>query len=169
MLFLASETLLFAALFGSYFALAAANEEWPPEGVELDVLRAAVFTAVFALSAVTMWLSVRSARDGRESEANRWLAVTALLGLVFAVNTFVELATAEFGLTTDAYGSIYFLTVGIHWLHVVAALAIVALAVVVTTGRGRAPLGDTRAAAGYFWYFTVAVSVAVLVVVYLVQ
>jgi cytochrome c oxidase subunit III len=167
--FLASESLLFASFFGSYFALSAANETWPPAGTDIDVLRASVFTGVFVLSAATMALSLRAARLGRQGEADRWAAVTALLGLVFGVATFLELTNLDFGLTTDAYGSIFFITVGVHLLHVAAALLILAAAVSASFGRGRAPLVPGRSAAAYFWYFTVVMSVAVLVVFYWIQ
>jgi cytochrome c oxidase subunit 3 len=168
-LFLASESLLFAAFFAAYFTLAGANDTWPPAGTELDVLRAVVFTAVYALSAATMALAVRAARAGDRGESNRWLVASLVLGLVFVVNTFLELATLDFGITTDAYGSIFWVTIGVHWLHVVAGLVVVVAALVVSTGRGVAPLASSRAAAAYYWYFTVALSVLVLVVFYLIQ
>jgi cytochrome c oxidase subunit 3 len=168
-LFLASESLLFAAFFAAYFTLAGANQPWPPAGTELDVLRATVFTAVYALSAVTMALAVRAARAGDKGESNRWLAASLVLGTVFVVNTFLELAGLDFGLTTDAYGSIFWVTIGVHWLHVVAGLVVVIAALVVSTGRGVAPLATSRAAAAYYWYFTVALSILVLVVFYLIQ
>lgn len=168
-LFLASESLLFAAFFAAYFTLAGANEPWPPSGTELDVARASIFTAVFVLSAVTMALAVRAARADDKGESNRWLATSFVLGLVFVINTFLELASTDFGITTDAYGSIFFVTIGVHWLHVLAGLVVVIAALVVTAGRGVAPLASSRAAAAYYWYFTVALSVLVLVVFYLIQ
>lgn len=168
-LFLASESLLFAAFFAAYFTLAGANDPWPPSGTSLDVLRAVVFTAIYSLSAVTMALAVRAARAGDRGESNRWLAASFVLGLVFVVNTFLELATQDFGITTDAYGSIFYVTISVHWLHVLAGLVVIVAALVVSTGRGVAPLASTRAAAAYYWYFTVALSVLVLVVFYLIQ
>jgi cytochrome c oxidase subunit 3 len=168
-LFLASEVLLFAGLFGAYFTLRAANEVWPPKGDDLDLAPAALFTAVFAASALTMWLALRAAREGRGSESNWLLAITAVLGLAFLVETAVGLATLDFGLTTDAYGSIVVMTIGIHAAHVLTALLIVALVAYATMGDGRAPRVLSRHAAAYFWWFTVAMSAAVFVVVYLIQ
>jgi heme/copper-type cytochrome/quinol oxidase subunit 3 len=97
------------------------------------------------------------------------LAASFVLGAVFVINTFLELASQDFGITTDAYGSIFFVTIGVHWLHVIAGLVVVVAALVVSTGRGVAPLASSRAAAAYYWYFTVALSVLVLVVFYLIQ
>lgn len=168
-LFLTSETLLFAGLLGSYFSLAAANEVWPPAFVDLDVVRAAAFTGLFAVSALTMWLSLRAARAGRHAEADRWALLTGVLGLVFVVNTVLDLATLDFGIDTDAYGSIFFITIGLHALHVVAGLVILAAAVAVSFGRGRAPVGSTRTATAYYWWFTVILSVVVFAVFYLIQ
>jgi cytochrome c oxidase subunit III len=168
-LFLASESLLFAAFFAAYFTLAGANDTWPPAGVELDVLTSAIFTLVFVLSAVTMAFAVRAARAGEATESNRYLAASMVLGLVFVINTSIELATQDFGLTTDAYGTIFYVTIGVHLLHVIAGLVVVVAALVVTTGRGVAPLATSRAAAAYYWYFTVALSIVVFIVFYLIQ
>lgn len=168
-LFLASESLLFAAFFAAYFSLAAANDTWPPAGTELDVVRAGVFTAVFVLSAGTMALAVRAARAGDKGESDRWLAASLVLGAVFVVNTFLELAGLDFGISTDAYGTIFWVTIGVHWLHVLAGLVVVVAALVVSAGRGVAPLAASRAAAAYYWYFTVVLSVLVFAVLYVIQ
>jgi cytochrome c oxidase subunit 3 len=168
-LFLTSETLLFAGLLGSYFSLGAANDVWPPEGVDLDVVRAATFTGLFAVSALTMWLSLRAARAGRHAEADRWALLTGVIGVAFVVNTVADLATLDFGIDTDSYGSIFFITIGLHALHVVAGLVVLAAAVAVTFGRGRAPVVSTRAATAYYWWFTVILSLVVFAVFYLIK
>ena len=127
--FLASDVMLFAPFFAAYFLLRATNEPWPPEGVELDVLRA------FA----------RHARAGRrrrspsspptgpgsapggERAMRRWLLVTIALGAVFLANQILEYATLDFGADDHPYGSIYWLLTGLHGAHVTAGLAAMAL------------------------------------------
>ena len=52
-LFLASELLFFGGLFGAYYALRAQTSPWPPEGVELETLLAAVATLLLVLSSGT--------------------------------------------------------------------------------------------------------------------
>ena len=52
--FLASDVMLFAPFFAAYFLLRANNQPWVPEGVELDVPRAFVFTLVLVASSFTL-------------------------------------------------------------------------------------------------------------------
>ena len=58
--FLASECMFFSALFAIYFTLRAINiGPWPPEGVDLPVPRALVFTALLVSSSGTMQMAQR--------------------------------------------------------------------------------------------------------------
>lgn len=168
-LFLASDLMIFAGFFAAYFTLKAAADTWPPADVDLDVVGSAIFTVVFASSAVTAWAALRAARAGRVSESRTWLAATALLGVVFVAGTLLELRDAGFGVDTHAYGTIYWTTLVVHLLHVVAGLFLIGVAVGVTHGRTRTPLDITAAVIAYIWWFVVAMSVAVFAVFYIIQ
>lgn len=168
-IWLASELMLFAGFFAAYFTLAGANEVWPPADVDLDVTRPAVFTGVFVISALTMWWAMRSARSGRHREMQAWLLVTALLGAAFVASTFFDLRDAGFGIDTHAYGTIYWVTIGVHWLHVIAGICLVGFTLAILGGRTRVASDTTTTVAGYFWWFLVALSLAVFVVFHLVQ
>src|SRR4051794_18987437 len=52
--FLASDIMLFAPFFAAYFLLRENNPPWPPEGVHLDVARAALATAALVASSFTL-------------------------------------------------------------------------------------------------------------------
>ena len=82
--FLASDVMLFAAFFAAYFLLRATDQPWPPADVELDMPRAAIFTAVLVASSFTLVASDRAAErpDGGPT-VRRWLLVTILLGAAF--------------------------------------------------------------------------------------
>ena len=96
---LASEITFFGGLFAGYFTLRnASTEPWPPEGVELEVVIAAVFTLVLVSSSFTVHRATRSLEAGRSAEFQRWLLVTVLLGLVFLANQAREWAAVDFQL-----------------------------------------------------------------------
>jgi cytochrome c oxidase subunit 3 len=166
---LSSELMFFAGLFAAYFTLRSANEVWPSEGVELGVLRAGIFTVVLVASSLTMHRSVQAAESGDRTGALRWLAATFVLGLAFVANQLAEYLTLSFGLDSDAYGTIFWLLTGFHWLHVVAGLVLMAALARLSWPGSRAPLAVHHQVVGYYWHFVDVVWIGVYVTVYLIQ
>ncbi len=166
---LSSELMFFAGLFAAYFTLRSANDDWPPEGVELEVLRAGIFTVVLVVSSITMHRSVQAAEEGDRHEATRWLAATFVLGLAFVLNQLVEYLQLSFSLDTHAYGTSFWLLTGFHWLHVVAGLVMMVALARLTWPGTRAPLGVHHQVVGYYWHFVDVVWIGVYTAVYVVQ
>ena len=166
---LSSELMFFAGLFAAYFTLRSANEVWPPEIVELQVLRAGIFTLVLVASSFTMHRSVQAAERGDRHDALRWLGVTFILGLAFVVNQALEYWKLEFRIDTDAYGTIFWLLTGFHWLHVVAGLVLMAVLARLSWPGTKAPLAVHFQVVGYYWHFVDVVWIGVYTAVYLVQ
>jgi cytochrome c oxidase subunit III len=167
---LASELMFFAGLFAAYYTLRSSNTVWPPPGVELDVPRALVLTVVLLASSGTMHLAVKAADAGERRQSLRWLAVTFLLGTAFLVNLGLEWAGNDFTLSSNAYGSIYYLLTGFHGLHVLGGLALMIAAAVAVTGTdSKMPLGPTFTVTAYYWHFVDVVWLAVFATIFLVQ
>jgi cytochrome c oxidase subunit 3 len=166
---LSSELMFFAGLFAAYFTLRSANDVWPTSEADLEVLRAGIFTVVLVASSVTMHRSVQSAEAGRRRDALRWLAITFVLGLAFVVNQAAEYAGLDFGIDTDAYGTIFWLLTGFHWLHVVAGLILMAALARLSWPGSNAPLAVHHQVVGYYWHFVDVVWIGVYVTVYLIQ
>jgi cytochrome c oxidase subunit 3 len=167
---LASELMFFAGLFGAWFTLRSVADRWPPADVELGGPRAALFTAVLLASSVTMHLAVRAAEGHDRATAVRWLAVTGALGSVFLANQGLEYAALDFGIDTHAYGSIFFLLTGFHGLHVLGGIVFMAVVAGIIAGRSsRAPAPSTVAVCGYYWHFVDAVWIAVFLTVYVLR
>lgn len=125
--FLASDLMLFAPFFAAYFLLRGTTADWPPPGVELDVARAAIATAVLILSSFTLVAADRALALGRRRIAGRYLLVTALLGAAFLVNQLDEYAGLGFSADAHPYGSAFWLLTGLHGLHVAAGVAAILL------------------------------------------
>jgi cytochrome c oxidase subunit 3 len=166
---LSSELMFFAGLFAAYFTLRSANDVWPTPDADLEVVRAGIFTVVLLVSSLTMHRSVRAAEEGHRQDALRWLAVTFVLGLAFVANQALEYAGLSFGIDTDAYGTIFWLLTGFHWLHVVGGLVLMAALGRLSWPGSRAPLGVHHQVVGYYWHFVDVVWVGVFVAVYLIQ
>ena len=129
-LFLASEVMLFGALFSSYILLrTGAMGSWPHGYEILNVPLATLNTMVLITSSVTMvlaWAALRLKMFGR---FKLYLGSTLGLGLVFMVIKSIEYASKfEHHLypSTDNFMGIYFTLTGLHGLHVLGGMIVMA-------------------------------------------
>ena len=84
-LFLASEVMLFGALFASYILIRTGAPEWPRGDTILNVPMATFNTIVLISSSVTMVMAWASLVRGRFSTFRLYMGATVLLGGVFLV------------------------------------------------------------------------------------
>ena len=165
---LASELMFFAGLFGSHFFLGSTTDVWPPTDVELDVPRALAATLVLIASSGTMHMAVIASERRDKQGLVRWLAVTAVLGALFLANLIQEWTTLDFSISTHAYGTTFYLMTGFHGLHVFGGLLFMAGVVALVTGRTKAPPGPPVAVVGYYWHFVDVVWIAMFATLYLI-
>ncbi len=127
-LFLASEVMLFGALFSSYILLRSSAPLWP-HGAEvgLSVPLATVNTLVLIASSVTMVMAWASLRLQQFGKFRLYLGATILCGLVFMVIKGFEYA-AKFEHhtypSTSTFFAIYFTLTGLHGLHVLGGMVV---------------------------------------------
>ena len=167
---LASELMFFGGLFASYFTIRAATAVWPPPGVDLDALRAGLFTAVLVASSGTMQMGARELEHGNRRVARGWILLTIGLGSVFLLNQYLEWKGLSFSVSTDAYGSLFYLMTGFHGLHVLLGLIGMGGLLVRIHGPGPDP-GDRYAvqAITYYWHFVDVVWVALFATLYILK
>jgi len=87
-LFLASEVMLFGALFSTYIILRVSAPEWPHG--ELNVPLGAINTVILIISSVTMVLAWAQLKMDNFKKGRLYLVVTCVLALVFLVNKYFE-------------------------------------------------------------------------------
>ncbi len=150
---LASELMFFAGLFGSHFFLGSTTDVWPPPDVELDTFRALLATLVLIASSGTMHLAVVAGERGDRKRLVRWLLVTAVLGALFLANLLTEYAGLDFSISSHAYGSTFYLMTGFHGLHVFGGILFMLGVIALLAGRSKAPAGPPVAVVGYYWHF----------------
>ena len=126
-LFLASEIMLFGALFSSYVLLRIGAPHWPEGASILSVPIATFNTLVLIASSVTMvmaWASLKLNQWGRHK---LFLGLTILLGLTFLlVKAFEYHAKFEHHLfpKTSTFMAIYFTLTGLHGFHVLGGIVV---------------------------------------------
>jgi len=127
-LFLASEVMLFGALFSSYILLRTGGGEGFLVGQdELNVPLAFVNTLVLIFSSVTIVMSWASLRLGNFAKYRLWMGMTILCAFAFMGIKAVEYgAKFEHHLypSTSNFLAIYFTLTGLHALHVVGGLIV---------------------------------------------
>jgi heme/copper-type cytochrome/quinol oxidase subunit 3 len=126
-LFLASEVMLFGALFSTYVLLRVGAEAWPSGAEILNVPLATVNTMVLIASSVTMVLSWASLQLKNFARFKLCMGLTLLCGVAFLViKAFEYGAKFEHGLlpSNSTYLAIYFTMTGLHGLHVVGGMIV---------------------------------------------
>lgn len=172
---LSSELMFFAGLFAMYFTLRAVNPElWEQETQLLAVPFASVNTTILVLSSVTCQLGVFAAERGDVKGLRRWFIITFLMGSVFIggqIYEYAELVHKGLTLSSNAYGSAFYLTTGFHGLHVVGGL-IAFLLVLATTyvAKRFTHQQATRAiVTSYYWHFVDVVWIALFFMIYILR
>jgi heme/copper-type cytochrome/quinol oxidase subunit 3 len=124
-LFLASEVMLFGALFSTYILLRVGATEWP-QG-ELSVPLGTINTIILIGSSVTMVMAWASLKLNNFARHRLYLALTFLLALIFLVNKYFEyeehLVAGE-GPSHSTFLAIYYTLTGLHGLHIVGGLVV---------------------------------------------
>jgi cytochrome c oxidase subunit III len=169
-LFLASELLFFGGLFGAYYALRAQTSPWPPEGVELETLLAAVATLLLVLSSGTFHLGLVAARRERIGGLKVWIGITLLLGALFLSLQVLDYSRLSFEVSSHAYGTMYYAMTGLHWLHVAAGLVLMCVLLGrIAQGAYRGGQIDGLHAVGYYWHFVDVVWIGLFATLFLVR
>lgn len=126
-LFLASEVMLFGALFASLILLRVGAMRWPHGAEFLNVPLATFNTIVLISSSVTMVMAWASLMRKNFGAYRRYMGATILLGGVFLVVKYFEYS-AKFahGLFphTNTFLAIYFTMTGLHMLHVIGGMVV---------------------------------------------
>ena len=126
-LFLASEVMLFGALFSSYVLLRTGADTWEHGAEILSIPLGTVNTLILIASSVTMVMSWASLKMHNLAQYKLFMGLTLLCALVFLViKGFEYNAKFEHHLfpSTSTYMAIYFTMTALHGLHVVGGVIV---------------------------------------------
>ena len=126
-LFLASEVMLFGALFSTYILLRVGSDSWPHGADLLNIPLAMVNTFILIISSVTVVLGWASLKLGEKGKAKMYLWATVILACGFlVVKGFEYGGKFAHGISpaTNNFYATYFTMTGLHGLHVVGGIAV---------------------------------------------
>ena len=184
---LSSELMFFAALFAMYFTTRAVQGPaiWAESAGILNIRFAVINTTVLVLSSVTCQFGVFAAeryqarRTGSLLKISswgmrEWFALTFLMGGFFIAGQIYEYASlVHEGLTlsSNAYGSVFYIATGFHGLHVTGGL-IAFLIVLIRVAKARRftqSQATTAIVVSYYWHFVDVVWIALFSAIYLIK
>jgi cytochrome c oxidase subunit III len=173
-LFLASEVMLFGALFSSYILLRIGSPDWLYGSAKhLNVPIGTFNTAVLITSSITMVMAWASLKLRDFDKYKLYLGLTVLLGLVFmVVKGFEYRDKFAHGLfpATHTFYAIYFTLTGLHALHVLGGMAVNAYLWGPGSRMWRTDperLTNRVEVSGLFWHFVDLVWIFLFPVLYL--
>jgi cytochrome c oxidase subunit 3 len=174
---LSSELMFFAALFAMYFTIRSVETDsglWADRTDLLNIPFSAANTTVLVLSSVTCQLGVFAAERGDVRGLRKWFVITFLMGAFFVggqVFEYAELVREGLTLSSDAFGSVFYLTTGFHGMHVTGGL-IAFLFVLGRTFLARRFTHEQATSAivvSYYWHFVDVVWIGLFATIYLIK
>ncbi len=168
--FLASESMVFAALLAAYYYLRGAAAQWPPAGTDIDVTGMAIGTALLAFGSVTMAIAQAGAMRGKRVVARVMLLLTIVAAVSFLALEWSDWHNANYRISDTAYATIYYVLTGTHFAHVAAGVVLLA-AVAIFLGK---PAFTREHHAGveaiaYYWHFVFVVWLALYATIFLIR
>jgi cytochrome c oxidase subunit III len=170
-LFLASEVMLFGALFSTYIILRQGSVEWPHG--ELNVWLGMANTFILIGSSVTMVMSWANFKMGNFSKGRMFLLLTFVLAGIFLVNKYFEYAdhfARGEGPSHSTFLAIYYTLTGLHGLHIIGGMVVMAYLLVTGTGvwkRNPEQYTGRIEYTGLYWHFVDLVWIFLFPILYL--
>jgi cytochrome c oxidase subunit 3 len=169
LIFVISESMLFAGLISGFVILKSSAMVWPPLDQPRLPLEATAFnTAVLLASGALLFIAHKAFHRGdRESMRKPMIGALGLGAFFVAFQGYewAQLLSQGLTLTSSSLGSFFYLIVGMHALHAIAAISLL----------GRATLHLRRGyltpslfgSAEVFWFFVVGLWPILYAIVYL--
>jgi cytochrome c oxidase subunit 3 len=159
---------VFTLVVVQYLYLKGRVPHWPPSGPPPDLLWGTVNTAILLASCLPNALAKKAAERFDLRGVRIWLAVCVLFAVAFNVVRFLEFGRLNVRWDSNAYGSVVWLLIGSHTVHVVTdfldtlVLAVFIFAGIDITERRFVDVSENA----LYWYFVVFTWLPIYGVVY---
>ena len=171
-LFLASDCLLFGALITAYVLYRGASLTGPYPSDVFDIGYTSVSSFILLASSLTMVLALNAAQSRDMGRMRLWLLATAMLGLTFVggqVYEFTSFYREGLSLSTNLFGTTFFVLTGFHGTHVAVGILML-LSLVGMSSADKLPEDPAFPVemVGLYWHFVDVVWIVIFTVVYLI-
>jgi cytochrome c oxidase subunit 3 len=167
-----SELMLFAGLIGMYIVVRYSHPIWPPpDQPRLPLLVTTINSLVLFASLWPMTSALRAIQRADRVAAARLLFVTTLLGASFLAvqgGEWTRLVHHGLTLASSQYGGAFYVLIGCHALHVLAAVVwLVVVTLLARRGRFSADAHAGIEMCTIYWYFVCGLWAVLFPLVYL--
>lgn len=181
---LGSEVMFFAGLFAMYFSLRANSPAiWANDTQILDVTFALINTLVLVASSFTAQFGVFAAERLQPRATGRsplqwglveWFFLSYILGAIFVAGQVYEyamLVSEGITISSNSYGSAFYITTGFHALHVIGGLIAFLLVIAKTFAAKKYGHFEATSAivVSYYWHFVDVVWIGLFLIIYVLR
>ena len=168
--FLIADGMTFAGFFAAYLTYKAVNPL--PDGAiyELELPIPTLNTILLLVSSATFHKAGKAIMKSKNYDCQRWLIVTALLGITFLICQLFEYFNLPFSLTDNLFASTFYALTGFHGLHV----TLVTLMILIISWQARLNGGRITnknmfplEAVELYWHFVDGIWVILFIILYL--
>ncbi len=168
--FLIADGMTFAGFFAAYLTYKAVNPL--PDGAiyELELPIPTLNTILLLVSSATFHKAGKALIKNKNSDTQKWLLVTALLGITFLICQLFEYFNLPFGLTDNLFASTFYALTGFHGLHVtLGTLMILIISWQTRPKEGRITNQNMfpLEAVELYWHFVDGIWVILFIILYL--
>jgi len=154
--FCAVEGTGFALVIGAYLYLLFVNPQWPLSAAPPGLLWSGVFTLVLLASLWPNHLASKSAKKQDLPKVRRDLVVMSLVGILLLGIRYFEFLSLNVRWDQNGYGSVVWLLLGLHTLHVLTDLGdTLVLTVLMFTRHGHGKRFSDAEDNAFYWKFVV--------------
>ncbi|MBM3675751.1 MAG: cytochrome oxidase subunit III [Actinobacteria bacterium] len=170
--FLSSECLFFGGFISAYLLYRDRNVSGPKPREVYDIPFTSVTSFILLMSSLTMVLALAAIQRGDHRRFRIWILATALFGSVFIggqIYEFTEFYREGLALSTNVFGSSFFVLTGLHGAHVTAGIVWL-LTLWGMSMQNRLHVQDSERVeiGGLYWHFVDVVWIVIFTVVYLI-
>jgi cytochrome c oxidase subunit III len=150
------EGTVFAMIVMSYVYLKGRVPHWPPSGPGPDLRWGTVNTIILMVSCLPAVLAKKAAERFDLEKVRLWMAISLAFALAFNAVRFLEFGALNVRWDSNAYGSIVWLLLGFHTVHVLTDFLDSAVLTAVTfIGRMDEHKFVDVSENSLYWYFVV--------------
>ena len=169
-IFLIADGMTFAGFFAAYLTYKAVNP-LPEGGVyELELAIPTLNTILLLISSATFHKAGKALVNQKNNLSQKWLLITALLGITFLICQLFEYFNLPFGLTDNLFASTFYALTGFHGLHVtLGTLMILIISWQTRINGGRINYRNMfpLEAVELYWHFVDGIWVILFIILYL--
>ncbi len=150
---IASEIVIFGGVLGSYVMHRIGHPEWASQAEHTNTWAGALNTFILLTSSLMAVLAHQAAEHKDGKKAAKFLYLTILGGLMFLTVKSIEWTNEihhGFTLTSHTFWSFYYTAAGIHGVHVIVGLII--MAIIASDAKKGIDLQRVEAV-GLYWHF----------------